>query len=649
MLKFEIKDRDASGRICKMSTAHGNIITPNLMPVINPNKLLISPKEMRSLFGTEIVITNAYIIFKDRELHHQALSKGVHNLIDFDGPIMTDSGTFQSYMYGEIDLDPLQIVEFQRDIGSDIGTILDIFGKPDQTRNQAEKAVIETIERAKKSVKLKKDMNLACPVQGSIYPDLRTKCAQSLGKIDSDFFPIGGVVPLMENQKYEDLVSCIIASKKGLPPNRPVHLFGAGHPLIFPLAVALGCDLFDSSAYAKYAEDERMIFSWGTKKLENLSEIPCCCPVCSKFTAKELKSLDKNEQKLQLAKHNLYVSFAELKKIRTAISEGTLWELAEQKARANPYLLESLNLLRKIEHKDWLEKFEPTSKNRAMFYTGSQTLHRPIIYRIHQKILDRFSLPNDSVIVFPEGKKPYATFYADELKKIWKINNEIPVIVYSHLGPVPLELDEMYPFAQCIFPEITDSESEKISREIFDQYTKNKNVIFWHGSKTLKELKKTSHKTIKNIDLKRIEAIIKMQFGIGASNALYNENLKIVKSKKTGKIRNIFSNEEHILSMRANDGMFTLKKEGAVLLHKFLCKPKLRVMIDDDAVSFVSEGKSVFAKFVLDCDPKLRPFDECLIVDKNDNLLAVGRTLLNHMEMKTFEYGVAVKTREYFV
>ena len=56
--------------------------------------------------------------------------------------------------------------------------------------------------------------------------------------------------------------------KKGLDPSKPVHLFGAGHPLIFPLAVALGCDLFDSSAYVKYANDGRMIFHWGTEIIQ---------------------------------------------------------------------------------------------------------------------------------------------------------------------------------------------------------------------------------------------------------------------------------------------------------------------------------------------------------------------------------------------
>src|SRR4030042_647812 len=98
--------------------------------------------------------------------------------------------------------------------------------------------------------------------------------------------------------------------------------------------------------------------------------------------------------------------------------------------------------------------------------------------------------------------------------------------------------------------------------------------------------------------------------------------------------------------MRAEDGMFTLKIHGAKLLHKFFKKPKLRVVIDKDAVPFVKEGKSVFAKFVVDCDPDLRPYDECLIVDEKDSLIAVGRTLLNREEMMAFDHGAAVKTRE---
>lgn len=188
-MKFEIKDRDAAGRICRFTTKHGTVTTPTLLPVINPNKMIITPKEMKRLFGTEMVITNSYIIKKDKKLREKAIEKGVHNLIDFDGSIMTDSGTFQSYVYGNIKIDPLEIVEFQRDIGSDVGTILDIFGTPGQTETKAKEGVQETVKRAKQSMKVKGDMILACTVQGSIYPNLRKKCAEKLSKINADFFP----------------------------------------------------------------------------------------------------------------------------------------------------------------------------------------------------------------------------------------------------------------------------------------------------------------------------------------------------------------------------------------------------------------------------------------------------------------------------
>lgn len=643
-MKFEIKNRDAAGRICKFTTEHGTVTTPNLMPVINPNKMAISPKEMKKLFGTEIVITNSYIIRKDEKLREKALNEGVHKLIDFDGTIMTDSGTFQSYVYGDVDVEPLEIVDFQKKIGSDIGTILDVFGTPDQTFKQAEDGMKETLKRAKKSVKVKEDMILSTPVQGSIYPDLRFKCAEELSKIGGDFYPIGGVVPLMENQRYTDLINVILSSKRGLDPSKPVHLFGAGHPMIFPIAVALGCDFFDSSAYIKYAVDERLIFTWGTEKLEDITELPCCCPVCSSYSSEELKKMSKKERIVEIAKHNLYVSFAEIKKIRNAISQGRLWELVEERANSNPYLLEALSVLKLEENKEWLEKFEPISKNKAMFYTGSQTYHRPIVYRLHKRLSDRFEKSSDLYIVLPEGKKPFSTQYAQEIKQIYQRNNTANIIVDSSLGPVPVELDEMYPFAQSVFPTYTDEETEKKINTSFRGFTRNGTVICWQGLSTLDEIEKNEGSL--DFDLKRISAVANIQFGSGAGKVLLDGNVKIVKSKKTGKIRNIYCDDKHVLSMRAHDGLFTLKSDGAKLLHKNFKSPLLRVIVKNDAVDFVRDGKSVFAKFVEECDPELRPLDECLIVDKKDNLLAVGRCILNREEMLSFNYGMAVKSRE---
>lgn len=644
-MKFEIKNRDATGRICKLTTKHGTITTPNLMPVINPNKMIISPKEMKKLFGTETVITNSFIIKKDDNLREKALKHGVHKLIDFDGPIMTDSGTFQSYVYGKEGVNPLEIVEFQRKIGSDIGTILDVFGTPDQTKKQATDGIKETIKRAKQSIKIKGDMILACTIQGSIYPDLRIKCAQELSKIDTDFFPIGGVVPLMENQRYSDIVQIIISSKKGLDPSKPVHLFGAGHPLIFPLAVALGCDFFDSSAYVKYASDDRMIFPWGTEKLEDIFELPCSCPICSKYSASELKKMDKKSRTVEIAKHNLYVSFAEIKKIRNAIANGNLWELVERRANSNPYLMDALKILRSKDNKDFLEQYESVSKNKALFYTGSQTIHRPIVYRFHKRLSERYKPQYSSTILFPEGGKPYSTFFYKQIKKIHEKNSSLNVLVDSSLGPVPIELDEMYPCAQSVFPTILDNQTEEELSTIFQRFTGDNKIICWKEKETLDEIKYSSKQGL-DLDVVRIGAVSNMQFGKNASAVLLNGKIRIVKSKKTGKIRNIYVNDKHILSMRAGDGMFTLKLHGAYLLHNDFKYPKLRVVIENDAVPFVKEGKSVFAKFVKDCDSDLRPLDECLIVDSRDKLLGVGRCLLNKAEMLSFNFGVAVKTRE---
>lgn len=642
-MTFEIKERDAAGRLCHFTTKHGNVTTPNLLPVINPNKMMITPKEMKKRFGTDILITNSYIIYKNPGLKKKALESGVHALIDFDGSIMTDSGTFQSYVYGDVHLDPIEIVQFQRDIGSDIGTILDVFGTPSQTKETSEQGVQETIDRARKSIPEKGEMLLACPVQGSVYPELREYCARQLSALPADFFPIGGVVPLMENQRYSDLVRCILAAKQGLDPSKPVHLFGAGHPLIFSLAVALGCDFFDSSAYAKYANDGRMIFQWGTEKFDDLPELPCSCPVCSKYSKTELKELDVKERTLQIALHNLYVSFMELKIIRVALTEGWLWELVEQRASANPFLSDALRVLREPAHLQWLEHYEPTSKKTALFYTGPQTMYRPLIFRYHTRLFTRFEPLFHSTMVFPEGTKPYSLFYSKELAHILKKKN-VNLVVHSTLGPVPFELDEMYPLAQSVFPTCVDQETSEKVQQVMERFLGDTEALMWDEHVLV-----TSEEPLKHpmdFDRRRISAVADMQFGQGASEALFAGKIHIVKSKRTGKIRNIICDGSHVASMRAEDGLFTLKINGGRRLHKRMKYPLLRVVVTDDAVPFVRAGKSVFAKFVSECDPDLRPLDECLLVDEQDMFLGIGRTLLTRDEMLSFRHGMAVKTRE---
>jgi len=645
---LELRDRDGLARICRFETAHGTVETPTLLPVIHPRQLVIPPKEMKELFGTQMIITNSYIIRKTDGLRQEALEKGLHGLLDFDGPIMTDSGTFQSHVYGEVDVDPLEIVEFQRDVGSDVGTILDIFTEPDATRVEASAAIDKTVERARQTYGAKGDMTLALPVQGSVFPDLREECARKLTDVGEAFHPIGGVVPLMESYRYSELAEVILASKRGLDPSRPVHLFGCGHPMLFPMAALLGCDFFDSSSYVKYARDGRMLFPDGTRHLKEMRSLPCACPVCASHTPAELLAFPEQERVRKLAEHNLYVSFAELEVIKEAISEGRLWELVAARARVHPDLLAALVRLK--GHAEYLERFTPISRTSAFFYTGPESAHRPIVQRYRKRFFERYAQPEHQVLVgFEDGVKPYSRHQWANMKEVLAVC-DAHFLVSSFFGPVPIELDEMYPIAQSLVPRELDPESLRAKAEAMERHAHGHGYdlgVMWDGKDTVDFL--ASHAPGKgtfDIDRARVRAVADMQFGRGAADALFSGKVELVKSPKTGKIRNVRVDGEHVVSMRAGDGLFTLKKAGAVKLHQAFPPPRLRVIVLADSVEFNLQGKNAFTKFVLECNDELRPGDEALVVDENDRLVAFGRVPMNREEMLAFSKGVAVKVRE---
>ena len=340
--RFEILHKDLAGRIGRLSTPHGTIETPALMPVVNPHLPLILPGELKKM-GADIIITNSYIIHQDPELKRQALERGLHDLLGFSGPIMTDSGAFQLSVYGDIDVSPLEILNFQFSIKSDISVPLDIPTPPDVTRERAESELAITEERLVQAAALERSALLACPIQGSTYPDLREKAARFARDLTFDVYPVGGVVPLMEAYRYSDLVDVVTAAKKGLGSGQPVHLFGAGHPMIFALAAAMGCDLFDSAAYALYARQDRYLTVHGTGKLAEMSYLPCSCPVCQEHTLKEL--MESPQKTKLLARHNLYVSLQEMKQVKESIREGSLWDLLETRCRSHPRMLDGLKRL----------------------------------------------------------------------------------------------------------------------------------------------------------------------------------------------------------------------------------------------------------------------------------------------------------------
>jgi 7-cyano-7-deazaguanine tRNA-ribosyltransferase len=397
-MNFEIMAKDAMGRIGKLRTPSGTVETPALMPVINPNIKFISAKEMKKM-GAEILITNSYIIYRNENLRERAIEKGIHSLIESDLPVMTDSGSYQLMVYGEVEVKNSTIVEFQNLIKSDVVVPLDIPTPPNVSRERAKKDLEETLLREMEAVKLHRKIGgerlIAAPIQGSTFPDLRGFGARKAAELNADFYPIGGVVPLLDEYRFSEVVDVILAVKSVLPPSAPIHLFGAGHPMIFALAVALGCDFFDSAAYALYAKDDRYLTVNGTKRLEELHYFPCSCPVCSKFTPEELYGLPKDEKQIELARHNLWVSFQEIRTIKQAIRERNLFELVEMRIRGHTNLVAAWRRIK--EYVDLFELYDPSAKE-GFFYTGIESCYRPAILR-HQKKILNVSLEGDSFVI----------------------------------------------------------------------------------------------------------------------------------------------------------------------------------------------------------------------------------------------------------
>ncbi|WP_409200819.1 tRNA guanosine(15) transglycosylase TgtA [Methanobrevibacter sp. DSM 116169] len=654
---FEIKAKDNRGRVGTLKTNHGTIKTPALMPVIHPRKQVIDVGK----YGADIVITNAYLIYKDENLKQEAIDNGLHDLINFQGPVMTDSGSFQLSVYGDVEISNKEVIEFQELIGTDIGTSLDIPTAPYVDRELAEKDLEITLKRAKEAIDFKNEnnykMKLNSVVQGSTFKDLRSYCAEELTKLEADLYPIGAVVPLMESYNYSDLVDVVMNSVKALPDSKPRHLMGAGHPMVFALAVAMGCDLFDSAAYILYAEDDRFLSTRGTYKLENLMEMPCSCEVCTNYTPDDLRAMDKKERRDLIAKHNLLTSFAEIKRIRQAIYEGSLMELVEERCRVHPNLLDACRTLGVYSND--LEKYDPRVKKSAFFYTGPESLNRPEIKR-HLDKLRLYDKKRDLVIL-PPTRKPYSKYIGGRLGDFYIYGSQMEIdldntdfmVLDVPFGLIPVELDDVYPLGQNESPRIYDMNAIEFVGDVISEFTEFYSQTLIHSKIIdkfeigLYNIHPDSHDIkFKKDDIKKIKAIANYQFGEEMGEALFSGDIKIEKSKKTGKIRHIYSGNELIANMRASDSYFVLSTEGAKRLHNASKFPNNRVIVNEDSEPFTREGKSVFAKFVVDVDKNIRSNDEVLLVNEDDELLAYGKSLLSYNEIMDFNTGQAIKNRK---
>lgn len=459
-MSFEIRDKDLAGRIGRLKTKSGYIETPAFFPVINPVKQDREvPADKIMSIGFSQVITNAFII--KQVFGDEAKKLGVKKIINFSGIVMTDSGAYQILRYGRdrIKIEPEEIATYQVEIGSDIAVIADIPTRDDSSYEEARESVEETLRRARLTIEKVggSDVLWVLPIQGGIYVDLVAKSAKEASRIEGyGMYAIGSPVTVLEKYGFSKIVDMVAVAKSLLPLDKPVHLFGGGHPLIIPLMVALGIDSFDSASYILYARDGRYMTEEGTYKITDLEYLPCECEVCSKYTPKELIELEEKEKIRMLAIHNLHVINRELKRVKTALKEGRLWELIEERARTHPSLREALNTL--IKYVEWVERLDPRFKGdaHAMFLYDTTSYHRPELIR-HRRLVSSVLREKKGKIVLLPGNPDEKPFRNSEIYKralsMGIINSDTHVLVYlPYFNLVPVELDQVYPYAQFEAP-----------------------------------------------------------------------------------------------------------------------------------------------------------------------------------------------------
>jgi len=343
-----------------------------------------------------------------------------------------------------------------------------------------------------------------------------------------------------------------------------------------------------------------------------------------------------------------------LQEIRAAISEGTLWELVERSAIANPSMYSAVRRL--AAHADHLEENAPRTTRRFMSSSGL-SLVRPEFTRMADG-LSGFEPPvkQKKALVLTD----WTVSHSFKVQKaMWEAQPEgVEPLVATPFGAVPFDLDDMYPVSQSIFPPpgSIDREIQEHMEGRLGEYLKRfRKVVRWDGTGGLPVNGGQNDPLLLN--LRKIGSILRMQFGKFGNEWADNiimpdlDRVRIVTSRMTKKIRNVLEvwengAEGHLLSLRAEDGHLNLRWTAAERLHSRSDPPLLRVIVEDGTGEYNAKGFNVFCKFVRKADPRIRAGDDVLVVDEDDRLFAVGRAVVGSRAMMEGKVGTAVKVRD---
>jgi queuine tRNA-ribosyltransferase len=356
---FTLKNNDGNARRGEIKTAHGNIQTPAFMPVGTCATVKAIKNEDIKKSRAEIILGNTYHLMLRPGENLIAQLGGLHKFMNWDKPILTDSGGFQvmslagirkitdegAEFASHIDgtkylLTPEYSMEIQHKLGSDITMIFDECIAYPASYEDAKKAMNRSLAWAKRSKDafIKRDgYGLFGIVQGVIYEDLRKESALGLINIGFDGYAIGG---LAVGEGQELMLKTLDFTTPFLPEDKPRYLMGVGKPNDIIGAVARGVDMFDCVIPTRSGRNGQAFVKDGTINIRNAQyrndlkplEEGCACTACQNHNRAYLHHLVKSNEILGamlMSEHNIFFYQNLMREIREAIEEKRFSRLLE--------------------------------------------------------------------------------------------------------------------------------------------------------------------------------------------------------------------------------------------------------------------------------------------------------------------------------
>ena len=353
-LEFEIHATDGAARTGVVRLPRGEIRTPAFMPVGTAATVKAMLPESVRATGADILLGNTYHLMLRPGAERVARLGGLHKMMNWPRPILTDSGgfqvmslaalrkmteegvTFQSHIDGsKHHLTPERSIEIQRLLGSDIQMVLDECVALPASDSAVEKALALSTRWARRSKAAFGDQAaegraLFGIVQGGTSPVLRRRSAGELVDIGFDGYAVGG---LAVGEGHDLMVATIAETTRHLPANRPRYLMGVGKPRDLVEAVRRGIDMFDCVLPTRSGRNGQAFTRTGTINLKNARhaddsqplDSACGCPACSSYSRAYLHHLVKSGEILGamlLTWHNLQYYQDLMAGMRNAIAGG---------------------------------------------------------------------------------------------------------------------------------------------------------------------------------------------------------------------------------------------------------------------------------------------------------------------------------------